>query len=464
MVIAAFFLLESAAALAQSGGTFTPTGSTTIARSGHTATLLPNGKVLIAGGYTGSVQLASAELYDPATGTFARTGDMTTPRAGNTAVLLPNGKVLIAGGVSAELYDPSTGTFTVTGDPVAPGLPFGGGASAVVLANGSVLYYSQLYDPITGTFSLAANPFWANVVSLLADGRVFLGDTGWLEVWPYAVLYNPASDATQATGTPGDANLLYDDGVGGAPLANGKVLLAGGISEVTNLFSTGAELYDPLTGTFSPTGDMTLGRAYYTATPLGDGSVLIAGSSAVDVGGTAELYDPVAGVFSRTGNPTMARIFGETATLLQDGTVLTVGGWTSISTPWAAILSASAELYKPSAPVPAPLLFSVSGDGQGQGAIWHAATGQVASGDNPAIAGEALSMYTTSLIEGGVIPPQVSVGGRLAEILYFGDAPGYPGYFQVNFRVPGGISPGAAVPVRLTYFGRPSNATTIAGQ
>jgi hypothetical protein len=209
---------------------------------------------------------------------------------------------------------------------------------------------------------------------------------------------------------------------------------------------------------------MTLGRAYYTATPLGDGSVLIAGSTAVDVGGTAELYDPAAGAFSRTGNPTMSRIFGETATLLQDGTVLIVGGWTSNSTPSAAILWASAELYKPSAPVPAPLLFSLSGDGQGQGAIWDAATGQVPSANNPAFAGEALSMYTTSLVEGGVMPPQVSVGGRLAKVLFFGDAPGYPGYFQVNFQVPIGVTAGSAVPVRLMYLGRSSNSTTIAVQ
>jgi hypothetical protein len=440
MVIgAALFLLEGTAALAQPGGTFTPTGSMSIARSGHMVTLLPNGKVLIAGGYTGSVQLSSAELYDPATGTFTRTGDMTTARAGNAAVLLPNGKVLIAGGISAELYDPSTGTFTATGNPVAP-LALGG-ASAVVLANGSVLYDNQLYDPITGTFSWAPNP-----------------------MTQYAALCDPAGNAMPAPGAPADTNLLYDDGVGGALLANCKVLLAGGIDETTNLFSTAAELFDPLTGTWAPTGDMTVGRAYFTGTLLGDGSVLIAGSSDVDVSTTAELYDPVAGAFSRTGNPTMARLQGQTATLLQDGTVLIAGGWTPNPTPSTSLPSASAELYKPSAPVPAPLLFSVSGDGQGQGVIWHAGTGQIASADNPAIAGETLAMYTTSLVEGGVIPPQVSVGGRLAGIVYFGDAPGYPGYFQINFQVPAGVTPGSSVPVALTYLSRSSNAVSISIQ
>ena len=97
----------------------------------------------------------------------------------------------------------------------------------------------------------------------------------------------------------------------------------------------------------------------------------------------------------------------------------------------------------------------------GQGAIWHGDTGQLASADNPATAGQVLSMYTTSLIEGGVIPPQVALGGQAAEILFFGDAPGYPGYYQLNFRVPSGIMPGPTVPVRLTYLNRPSNEVTI---
>jgi uncharacterized protein (TIGR03437 family) len=105
-------------------------------------------------------------------------------------------------------------------------------------------------------------------------------------------------------------------------------------------------------------------------------------------------------------------------------------------------------------------LFSHSSDGKGQGAIWDGITGKLASPSAPAVAGEILSMYATEL--GNVIPPQVAVGGRLAEIQYFGDAPGYPGYSQVNFRVPDGITPGSAVPVRLIYLGRSSNEVTIA--
>jgi uncharacterized protein (TIGR03437 family) len=150
------------------------------------------------------------------------------------------------------------------------------------------------------------------------------------------------------------------------------------------------------------------------------------------------------------------------ATLLPDGTVLISGGIRITATD-ETVLS-SAEIYKPPVLVPEPVLFSLSGDGKGQGAIWHAATGQIASSQNPAVAAEVLSMYTTSLIQGGAIAPRVIIGGKLAEVVYFGDAPGYPGYGQVNVRVPGGVAPGSAVSVRLNYLNRPSNAVTIAVQ
>ncbi len=108
----------------------------------------------------------------------------------------------------------------------------------------------------------------------------------------------------------------------------------------------------------------------------------------------------------------------------------------------------------------APVLFSLSGDGKGQGAVLRAATGEIAMANNPAGAGEVLSMYAGSLVHDAV-PCQVTVGGVLADILFVGDAPGYPGFSQINFRVPGGISPAPAVSVRLTDLGRSSFEITI---
>ena len=108
------------------------------------------------------------------------------------------------------------------------------------------------------------------------------------------------------------------------------------------------------------------------------------------------------------------------------------------------------------------MLFRSSDDGKGPGAILHAATQQLVSLDNPAVAGEALEIFGAGLIDGSVIPPQVSIGGRMAEVLYFGKAPGYAGLNQVNIRMPNGVVADSPVSVRLNYMGRPSNEVTIA--
>ena len=181
---------------AQPSGTFTRTGDMTAARSFHTATLLPNGKVVVSGGSKDSrSSLASAELYDPRSETFRPTGDMATGRRGHTSTLLPDGRVLIGGGysgpatvtASAELFDPSSGTFTATGAMDTGRV----GHTAIVLSNGKVLVVGgygasgypnvaapELYDPVTGIFT-AAGPYvgrggcdFCAPATLLADGRV----------------------------------------------------------------------------------------------------------------------------------------------------------------------------------------------------------------------------------------------------------------------------------------------------
>ena len=487
-VIFVFPLMFSCIASAQLPGTFTSTGSMITPRVQHSATLLPDGKVLIAGGLNFSPYsfLDSAELYDPSIGAFTPTGSMAVPRSAHTATLLPNGTVLIAGGevtfpdgsasvrASAEIYNPSTGTFTSAGNMTTPRA----GHTATLLNNGMVLIAggapsgrtAELYDSSTGTFNPTGDMTIARSshrATLLATGKVLivpggLGKDYQAELYdPSSGTFNPTGWLTTVGGVAYTANLVNSGAV--------LVVLAPGDCDYPQ---ADAQLYDPATQEFSATARMVMPRCYETGTSLSDGSVLISGGlgvCGVSYDGSiscsnsysAELYDSGSQRFISTGNM-ITSVTSFTTTLLKDGTVLIAGGIDAIGPLNSPI--AGAEIYHPLSVTAPPALFSLWGDGRGQGAIWHSATGQIASGGMPAVTGEPLSMYTTSLVDGSVIPPQVAIGGQLAEILFFGAAPGYPGFNQVNVRVPAGIAPGSAVPVRLTYLGRPSNDVTIAVQ
>jgi hypothetical protein len=334
---------------------FKAAGKMSTSRFAHTATLLNNGKVLIAGGTDANgTTLATAELYDPTNGSFTLTGNMGTGRSHFGATLLPSGKVLVTGGLdpagnplaTAEIYDPTAGTFS----PTSGNMQFVHASHTATLLNtGKVLVAgwgnatAELFDPGTETFAQTgsmATPRVSHTATLLSSGKVLLaggvqGTGATLKVLAEAELYDPTSGSFSPTlGILATARQWHTASL----LPGSKVLVTGGLDSTGKAIIT-VEVFDPTNQSFTTTGSMETARAFQTATSLNDGTVLVTGGTDGTAPlATAELYNPATGTFSATGGMASARQ-SHAATLLKDGTVLATGG-TNSSTP------AMAEIYE----------------------------------------------------------------------------------------------------------------------
>jgi predicted secreted protein len=291
-------------------GTWTATGDLSTARLSATATTLLDGRVLAAGGQgpVGMTHiLTSTDLYDPTSGTWSAGPDMTTARIRHTATLLVDGRVLVAGGTgdaaaTAELFDPTAGAWRATGSLTTPRW----GHTATLLADGRVLVAggfdadgnatatAELYQPANGMWTRVAGMSVARVghsATLLPDGKVLVaGGTG--DAAATAELFDPLTLRWSGTG-----GLLAPRGNHTATLlVDGRVLVVGGQAPGQDgVYLAATELYDPTAGAWTAGPDLSPGRASQTATLLRDGRVLVAGGSLSPPGGNlaaADLYTP----------------------------------------------------------------------------------------------------------------------------------------------------------------------------
>jgi len=357
--LAIAMVAPSAGAAPPPPGTWRITASMHVGRILPTATVLNDGRVLVAGGEDEhNNPIASAELYSPATRTWSMTGSMTTARVFHTATLLPDGKVLVTGGRidqstdtnTAELYDPTTGTWSAAQSMNVIRAVH----TATLLANGKVLVAggqdtsplitpsAEIYDPSADTWTPTGSMNvgrYQHTATLLTNGRVLVagGLDNSFNPTNSAEIFNPA-DGTWTTTAPMDT-ARYVHAAVRTLLPDGKVLVCGGGDSTSPFDATPtAELFDP-SGTWSPTTTfMTQPRYFHTATLLPDGRVLVAGGAGgaaqhYAVTATAEIFDPTTGIWKKTGSLVTLRAMHAAALIkLPAGTrhryrVLVVGGW-----------------------------------------------------------------------------------------------------------------------------------------
>ncbi len=366
-------LVTFATAPPPSPGQWTATGALSNAIYLQTTTLLPNGKVLVAGGSDNDGNAtAGVQLYNPATGAWQGTNPMPVARFQHTATLLTNGYVLIAGGITnysaaglvpaVEIYNPTNSTWTATGPMHFPRY----GHTATLLPNGQVLVAgglgtntsssnnlieilpSETYNPNTGLWAtnaaMLAGRMSGHTATLLQNGQVLVAGgaiTNNILVTGECELFDPATSNWTATASMQDTLAFHTATL----LPNGKVLVAGGDTDFGSFggFSydplTDAELYDPNLQTWTMTGSLNNRHDDHTATLLTNGLVLVAGT-AVEVFTTnsAELYNPAVGVWTTAAQMKFPRN-QFTAVLLPNGQILAVGGLISTAELYNSVLA-----------------------------------------------------------------------------------------------------------------------------
>ncbi|HZZ91816.1 MAG TPA: kelch repeat-containing protein [Usitatibacter sp.] len=364
-----------------------------VARAGHTATLLRDGRVLVAGGDGGGMG-TSVETYDPATGRWTMAAPLHLSRSGHTATLLADGRVLVLGGhftyapsaavfviaPTGEIYDPAIDSWELVAGPLTPRIAF----TATLLPDGEVLVAGgvdagddtvapcELYDPATGRWMTTGSFImrWGHTSTALADGRVLVtggyGDDMLMLPLPDAQVYDPAAGRWTYAGMMNIARGQHAASL----LADGRVMVTGGlwrdccgmVGSQGGYFRAGtlaaSEIYDPSTNAWSPGPELGTAREMHTATVLRDGSLLVAGGTQ-ETGQIPHLGAILLDSVESSPAPAMPWVsaaslgtarYNHTATRLADGSVLLVGGLSQLN---RSPLSSVEIIYRPP-PVLAP--------------------------------------------------------------------------------------------------------------